>query len=410
MTSSDSTAPLRPGLALVLLLAVLASLGQFATSIYTPSIPDLTRTFTTSMALVQLTLTVFLAAFATSQLFFGPLADRYGRRVVLFGGIVLFIAGSIGCALATSIDALLGWRVLQAVGAGASTVSGRAVVRDCFDGAELARVMAVISIAFAVVPGLTPLLGGFLHDTFGWSATFWTSALLAVAALAAALAVLPETNRQPTASLAFGNALAGYAQVLRSPSFVSYAGAGACTLGGIFAFLAGSPAVFIDRLGVSATGYGLYPPIAISGFIVGGLFARRAAGRIAAARLAALSLAILSLGAGAMLAFALADWFTILTINLSVITFSTGMGILMPVCMAESLRPFPERAGTAAAMAGFLQMSGAALGTILVGLYDVPLGQAAFPAAMVTMMLMALAAFALPARARRREALPTTVG
>ncbi len=380
--------------AMIALLTALSALGQFATNIYLPSLPAISDDLTATLPQVQLTLSAFLGAFAVVQLLYGPVSDRFGRRPVLVLGILTYLAGCLICALASSVEMLIAGRVIQAAGAGAGIVVARAVVRDVFDGNDMAKVMALITIAFALVPGLTPLLGGILQDTLGWRATFFVTLLLGCVVFAAMLVKLPETNLAPLDRLDIASAIEGYGTVLRSATFVRYALSSAFVLGGLFAFFGGSPSLFIDHLGISATEYGIYPPMAVTGFVIGGIITRRLVGRISPDRVAAVGLCLLGAGAATMLILPLAGILHKYGITASMILFVTGLGVFMPTAMAAAIGAFPERAGTAAAMAGFMQMGAGALSTVLLGAMQGWLGILAFPGIMAAFTALAILLFA----------------
>lgn len=400
-------APLPGTAATVAVLTALAALGQFASNVYTPSLPAVARHFGVAAGEAQLTLAVFLASFAVSQLLFGPVSDRFGRRPVLFAGLAVFLAGTAACALATGFGVLLAGRVVQAAGAAATIVMSRAMTRDSFEGAALMRVLATISIAFALVPGLTPLLGGVLEQLGGWRAAFVATFLLGLGALAAA-ARLPETNARPVPLLDLASAAAAYRQVLGDPVFRTYSLAAAGVMASMSAFFAGSPALFMDRLGVSPIEYGLYPPLAVTGFVLGGLVTRRLAGKVPPGRIAATGLALLAAGAALMLGLPLASLLSPYGLTGAMVVHVTGLGVFLPTAVGAALGRFPRMAGSAAAMQGFLQMGGGALGAVAVSLLQGVLPVLAFPVTMVIAIGAAVAAFALgrPDRLRVAEARP----
>jgi DHA1 family bicyclomycin/chloramphenicol resistance-like MFS transporter len=383
---------------MIALLTALSALGQFASNIYTPSLPAVARDLGASAGLVQLTLAAFLASFAAAQLIHGPLSDRFGRRMVLFAGLGVFLAGTAGCALATSVEALLAARVVQAAGAAAGIVIARAVIRDVFDGVELARVMALVTMAFALVPGLTPLLGGIVQDLAGWRPAFWLTLVVGAGLAAVAAVRLPESNLRPLDRLDLAGAMAGYARVLGDRVFARYALTVALVFASMSAFFAASPAVFIDRLGVSATEYGLYPPLAVTGFIIGGAVTRRLSGRIPADRLASVGLLVLAVSALAMVATLAGVLVHKHVINAAMIVHVTGLGIFMPTAMAAAIGRFPERAGTAAAAIGCLQMTGGAIGAVGASALQGAWPLLAFPAVMAAASTLALAVFARGSR------------
>src|SRR5256884_3145645 len=178
----------------IAVLAALAATGTLATNILLPSLPQMAASLKVSSAAVTSAITVFLAVFALGQLVVGPISDRYGRRWPVLTGFVVFLAGSIWCGLATDLPSLLTGRVVQAAGACATSVLSRAIARDLFSGAALARAMALIMIAMAAAPGFSPLLGGALDHVFGWRSEFALVGLFAVLGALAYGAVLGETH------------------------------------------------------------------------------------------------------------------------------------------------------------------------------------------------------------------------
>ncbi len=345
----------------------------------------MTRALGTDLPTAQLTLTAFLIAFAVTQLVCGPVSDRFGRRHLALIGLGIFLLGSVVAALAGGIGAVFLGRVLQGIGAAASTIASRAAIRDCFDGPEVARVMALTTMVFGLVPGLAPLLGGALQDGFGWSATLWSAALAGAAVLAAAALWFPETIQARMPALNLGAALAAYAPILRSRAYLGYASAGALGLGSLFAFLAASSAVYINHLGASATEYGLYPPFGVTAFVVGAAAARRLAGRVPAPKLVRRAYIVVLAGAIGIAVLPAIGLFDKVPIMVGMVVFSLGLGVVMPTGVAAAITPFADRAGTAAALIGFLQLGGSALGTAVASALDPALGPIAFP---VTMALL----------------------
>ncbi len=229
----------------IALLTALSALGQFATTVYLPSLPAMTVALQASPAAMQQSLTAFLIVFGVGQLLVGPLSDRYGRRTVLFGGLAVFLAGTMQCALAGDIGTLISGRALQALGACASVVTARAAIRDSFEGAEMARVMGFISIVFGIVPGFAPLIGGLLQEGFGWPSTFWAMALFAAGVGLASWFALPETNAQPLPTLRPANFIGNYGPMLSSWHFMGHVLLSAAIFGALFSFLSGAPVSFL---------------------------------------------------------------------------------------------------------------------------------------------------------------------
>lgn len=366
-THTPSSEPKPLSLPFLSLLSGLTALGQFATSVYLPSLPSIGRDFSASMPTVQLTLLVYLVVFAVFQLVFGPISDRFGRKPTLYIGIVLFLAGSVLCFIAPTIPALILGRVLQGIGGSATIVAGRAITRDSYSGMALIQALAIITIVFSAAPGLAPLLGGFLEISFGWRSTFLASGALAIFLFACVALVLEETHHKRPSTLTLRNIIELYTPLLRSAHFMVYIIASSFAMGGLYVFFSGGPQLFISDLGVSPAEYGLYPSFTVLGFVAGGSLARKFIEDYGAQRLTFIGFCILLVGAALMLAFPLAGLIHKHVYNACMCVFVAGLGVVLSLAMAEALRDFPERAGAASAMAGFMQMMGGALGTALVG-------------------------------------------
>src|SRR5256885_3688908 len=219
----------------VAVLATLAAIGTLATNILLPSLPQMAASLHVTTAAVTASITVFLAVFAVGQLAVGPISDRYGRRMPVLAGFVVFIAGSIWCGLATDLPNLLVGRVIQAVGACSTSVLSRAIARDLFSGAALGRAMALIMIAMAAAPGFSPLLGGALDHIFGWRSEFVFVGVFAAVGAIAFGAVLGETHRSapiPLKPLAIAR---NYVSLIIDRRFLVPAATVSLIMGGLFA-------------------------------------------------------------------------------------------------------------------------------------------------------------------------------
>ena len=366
----------------IILLAAIAAVGQFASNIYTPSLPSVASDLRISHGASQMTLAVFLAAFALMQLVVGPLADRFGRKPVLLAGLALFLAGTVLCGLAPDLASLVTGRIVQGAGAAAGIVVSRATTRDSFEGVELAKVLAAVTIAFALVPGLTPLMGGVVEHLLGWRATFWLTATLGLVLAIVVLHTLPETLATPR-PVSPATELSGYAMILRDPVFRTNALAVAGAFASMSAFFSGAPAVLIDSLGISPIEFGFYPPVAVSGFIIGGIVTRRRAGLVPPQAMSELGARIMLVGAVLIFAPPALGLLNKFAINAAMVVHVTGLGILLPASIAAALQRFPDRAGAAAALQGFLQMSGGALGAAATAALSARLGDLSFPTVML---------------------------
>ncbi len=369
------------------LLTAMVALGPISTDLYLPSLPAIGAAFGVSNAEVQLTLSVFLAGFAVSQLVYGPLSDRFGRRPVILGGLALYLLATIVCAFAGSIEVLILARFLQALGACVGPVLGRAVVRDIYGRERAARMLSYMGMAMALAPAFGPILGGFLEVWFGWRANFAALAAFAVATLAGALVTLPETNRwkSPDATRP-GHLLATYLGLLRHRSYIGYVLVTACTYAGIFSFISGSAFVLIGLLGLSPDVYGFCFAAIVVGYMAGTFLSGRLTLALGLERMVQLGTAVQVAGGAAGLGLLLLDSVTLAGIVLPVVVFMLGTGLAMPNAQAGAIGPFPRAAGSASALLGFFQMGLAALIGIAVGHGS---GESAF-AMMAAIALVAL--------------------
>src|SRR5438270_6092316 len=232
----------------IAVLATLAAIGTLATNILLPSLPQMAASLHVTTAEVTASITVFLAVFAVGQLAVGPISDRYGRRIPVLTGFAVFLAGSIWCGLATDLPGLLIGRVIQAAGACATSVLSRAIARDLFSGAALARAMALIMIAMAAAPGFSPLLGGALDHAFGWRSEFVLVAAFAALGAVAYGTVFGETHhatRTPLDPLAIAK---NYFGLIADRLFLIPAATVSLIMGGLFSMFSAAPRVLIEGL------------------------------------------------------------------------------------------------------------------------------------------------------------------
>jgi DHA1 family bicyclomycin/chloramphenicol resistance-like MFS transporter len=354
------------------LLTAVVGLGALSIDMFLPSLPTIAAAFGAPPATVQLTVTVFLMAFAASQLVYGPLSDRFGRRGVLLGGLGLYALAGLACALAPTIGTLIGARVLQALGGGTGPVVARAVIRDLYERDRAARVFSYMSMAQSLNPMLAPIVGGYVHEVFGWRAIFFVLASLGTLFVILIAAGVRETNvhRDDTA-LRPGHLRQNLAVLLADRSYLGYVLVNALMFGGQFAFISGSAFVLIDVLGVRPATFGLCFGGVALGIMTGTFLSGRFGGRVGLDRTI---LGGTALGAVAGLTLAALSWSGVLTVPAVIVpmyVFAVGLGLTLPNGMAGAIGPFPQMAGLAAAGAGFVQLTGSALYSVAVGrFYD----------------------------------------
>jgi len=338
-----------------LVLALLLGLQPVATDVYLPALPLLTQALGAPMALAQLTMSALILAFGVAQLVWGPVADRFGRRPVLLAGLALFALSGLGSALAPDVRVLLVWRVLQGVALASAVVCARAMVRDLYEPVTGARVMSLAMSGLAVIAIGGPTVGGLVAGRFGWRGTLVLVGLCGLAVFAYIALRLPETvRRRNPAATRPGPLLRNWGAMLRHRVFRAWSLLIACTYGGLFTLLAASPFVYIEVLGLSSAAYGL--TLAWGGAVylvatfVGRRWIHRHGMRGAVARGAAFTLAGGVLAIGAALVDHGALWWLLAAHGM----YSFGHGMHQPCGQAGAVGPFPQAAGAASALAGFV--------------------------------------------------------
>ena len=348
----------------VAVLAALSASGTLATNILLPSLPSIAVAVGVTSAQVTSTITIFLAMFAVGQLVVGPLSDRFGRRIPVMIGFAVFFAGSIWCALANDLAALLIGRVVQAGGACATSVLSRAIARDLFQGEKLARVLTFVMVAMAAAPGFSPLVGGALDHFFGWRSAFVFVGIFAVVAASAFLAAFGETHHAPRAEFDFSTISKNYWSLLTDRRFLVPAATVSLILGALFAMFSALPRVLIEGLDFTPMQLGLFFAGTVMIVFSAGIIATRIVPHLGLDRSICIGLALACVGGGMVLLFALFDG-RFLPFLVGACVFLLGMGMVNPLCSAQALSPFGDRAGAASALLGFWQMLAAALGVSL---------------------------------------------
>jgi DHA1 family bicyclomycin/chloramphenicol resistance-like MFS transporter len=333
---------------------------------YLPSLPGIAVDLGASEATVQLTIGLFIGGLALMMLVVGPLADRFGRRPLLGLGLLLFVAASIGCALAPSIEVLLAGRVVQAMGASVGPVLGRAIIRDLYPPHEAGRVLGLMASVMAFAPIVAPFIGGVLETTFGWRANFWLLTGFGLVVFTWLWRDLPETLRQPLiGGLAPLRLITGYVTLLSSRTYAGFMLALALSFGALFSWISNASFIVIGHFGLAPERFGFAFALVILGYVFGALTGSRLGPSLGATGATGIGAALCAL-AGVGLAFATLSGQGGLTaiVALTHLTFF-GVGIVIPQATAGALAPFPDRAGSAAALLGFVQMATGLLVNVL---------------------------------------------
>jgi len=356
----------RHGLRIAGIVALLATLAPFSIDTYLPSFPEIGAELGGDTHALQLTLSLYLSGFAITTLIHGPLADRFGRRPVALGGLVIYILSSLICFSAQSMEMLYVGRIGQGISASAGIVIGRAMVRDAFSGAEAQRVMAQVMMLFALAPAIAPVIGGYLQEWWGWRAVFAFLVVLGLLLLLLIWIRLPETlpaaGRQTIHPLAVART---YGRVVRSGHFMALISSIALNFAGFFLFVAASPELLYRHLGYGADDFArLFLPVVV-GLMAGAMVSGRLAGRLLPPQQVVLGYAIMALGWVLNLLQAYLLPAAAVTVIGPVVVYTCGMSIAMPSLTLLSLEHFPTHRGTASAVQTFAQTATNALVTAL---------------------------------------------
>ncbi len=345
----------------VLLLALLLGLQPVTTDLYLPALPALTQGFGASMVQAQLTLTALLLAFGTSQLFWGPLSDKWGRRPVLLGGIAVYVGAAIACALAPGIETLIAARTLQGVAMGACVMAARAVIRDLYEPVQGAKVMSQALSGLGAIACTCVPVGGFLTDLLGWRWALTSLVVFAAATGALIYFFFEESLVQRNPKALQAKVLwASIKHIVRHPTFQAYSALSTASFAGLFTFLATSSFVFTQSMGLSKTVYGLLMFSMSLSYIIGTFICRWLLLRISV-QTCVFAASWISLLAGLIIVFVAyvgpgQAWFGAWAVMVPVNIFLLAHGVHQPCGQSGCIAPFPEMAGTASALNGFSMM------------------------------------------------------
>ena len=342
---------------IVLVLSLLLGIQPVTTDLYLPALPSITQGFGASMPQAQLTLTAMLLAFGASQLVWGPLSDRFGRRPILLIGMAIYVVASIGSALAPDMEQLIVWRVAQGAAMGAAVMCARAIVRDLYEPSEGARVMSKGLTGLGIIACASAPLGGLMTEQFSWRMALTMLAVFGAIALGVLAWRFEETLKHKNPRALQPAALIGtWLTILRHPTFWSYALLATASYGGLFTFLAASSFVFIQVLGLSKTTYGLLMFSMSFSYIVGTIICRRLLPRFGVRRTVAIA-GMCTLVAGTTMGLlAYTGWNSPWAIMLPFYLFMIGHGVHQPCGQSGAVSPFPKSAGAASALSGFMMM------------------------------------------------------
>lgn len=391
-TSSAPPAPTPWGL--VILLGSLTAMGPLAIDMYLATLPAIGQSLQADPGQTQATVATFLAGMAIGQIIYGPWSDRIGRRAPILLGVTIFVAASVACALATTIEQLLAARFVQAIGACAGAVVSRAIVRDTFNHIETARTLSLMMLIMGLAPILAPLLGSALLVFGGWRLNFWFMAAFGITVGLIAFLRLRESRSAATAAQALSETpLRAYGALLRQPRLLGYALAGALNGATLFTYIATSPELIMGTYGYSP---GVYPwlfGLNALGIVGSGQVNRLILRRVLPDQVLAVA-SLVALGLGIALAVAA---FTGIGERWSVLPLVSlifcSLGFMQGNTTAGALNVDPLRAGSISALMGTVGFGAGALAATLAGLlHD------GTPRPMAVVMLLGLAGSAAALR------------
>jgi DHA1 family bicyclomycin/chloramphenicol resistance-like MFS transporter len=343
---------------LILILGLLSAIGPLSIDMYLPAFPDIAKGLHTSVSSVMLSLSSFFIGISVGQLIYGPLLERFGRKKPLYFGLVLYALSSLACAIALSVDTLIIFRLFQALGGCVGMVAARAMVRDLFELKDNAKVFSTLMLVVAVSPIIAPTLGGYITLLFGWRYIFGALVVVIVLIIGGIYFLLPE-SKQPDSnfSLRPKAILKGYSTVIKNSQFAIYTFTSAVAYSGLYAYISGSPYVFMVLFKVSENYYSwIFATIAI-GLIGSSQFNTFILRWFSSEKIIQWALLIQNIVAVVLLAITLLGWGNLYSTIILVFFFMCCQGFLFPNATALSMAPFSSNAGSASALMGFIQMS-----------------------------------------------------
>ncbi|HTK00677.1 MAG TPA: multidrug effflux MFS transporter [Bordetella sp.] len=358
-------------------MGALTAIGPFSIDLYLPAFPAIAAGLGVGQGDVERTMAAYLVGLSAAQIFYGPLADRYGRKPPLLVGLSLYVVASLGCALAVDIQSLTAWRAVQALGGAAGIVIPRAVIRDHYETQEAARAMSLLLLIMGLAPILAPLIGGQLLLITGWRGVFGLMLACGLALMTAMLFIMKESlPPERVIHLRWSTILRNYGELLRHRGFMAHSMAGGFGQAGMFAYIVGSPRVFIELYGVDPQHYGLLFGLNAAGLIIGSQVSARLLRRLTPQILQRRALTSLALASLAAVLLTLAGWMTLPLLMVCLIGYMSSQGFVSPNSAALALSEQGKRLGAASALLGTLQLSCGALAGLCVSLWQ---GDTALP-------------------------------
>jgi MFS transporter, DHA1 family, multidrug resistance protein len=353
---------------LILILGLLSAIGPFSIDMYLPGFPVIAASLRTTPEMVSYSLSSYFIGICAGQMLIGPLLDRYGRKRPLYGGLIIYILSSIGSAFAPSIEVLIALRFFQAAGGCVGIVAPRAIIRDVFPVEENAKIFSLLILILGVSPIIAPTAGGYITAHFGWHSIFVILAIITFLILLAVVFYLPESRQpDPTFSLKPKPILASFQKVITHPQFYTYSLTGATASAGLYAYLAGSPFVFMELYHVSGQHYGWIFALIAAGLIASSQLNNVMLRRYTSSQIIRVTLSLQCIVAVVLVTGTYYSWLGLYGTIACIFFYLCCQGFSFPNSSALSMAPFTKEAGSASALMGSIQMALGAGSSALVG-------------------------------------------
>jgi DHA1 family bicyclomycin/chloramphenicol resistance-like MFS transporter len=366
---TDAAVMEAPGWYVLAVLSLLMGFASISTDLYLPAMPQMSRSLHADAGMIEWTISGYLIGFSLGQLLWGPIGDRYGRRISVAIGLVLFVIGSAGCALSADASTVIGCRIVQALGACASVALSRAMVRDLYEGNRGAQMLSTLITVMAIAPLVGPLVGGQIVAFAGWRSIFWTLVGIGFTTLVA-LFTIPETlpaerrNQEP-----LSRAMIRYCKLLRCRRLMAYAGTGGFLYAGMFAYIAGTPFTYITYYKVPVQLYGLLFALGVIGIMAANLLNVRLVSRFGYDRMLLIGTVIAACSAMMVAVVTRTGVGGLWGLVITLFVFVSTTGFIVANSITGALADFPEHAGSVSSLIGAIQYGSGIIGSGLVGVF-----------------------------------------
>lgn len=354
----------------ILILGFLSAIAPFSIDMYLPGFPAIAKDLHTSIEKVSYSLSSFFIGVCIGQLLCGPLLDRYGRKLPLYVGMVLYIIATVGCVFTNSVELLIALRFLQAIGGCVSMVAPRAIIRDAFPVNESAKIFSYMILILGVSPIIAPTAGSYMVTHFGWHSIFILLTILGALLLLAVITGLPETKQpDPGYSLQPKVILSSFKIVMQQPQFFTYAISGSIAAAGLFAYLAGSPYVFMELFGTTEQQYGGIFALIAAGLITSSQLNNYLLKKYSSEKIVMVTLSIQTIAGLTLFITTALGWQNLFGTIALIFVYLSCQGFNFPNSSALSMAPFTNHAGSASALMGAIQMGMGAFASAVVGMF-----------------------------------------